>query len=249
MIRSTTVSALLLSLVAVTAHAAGPDAGLAKIDVSSLAVSKALSETLARDGVARIEVTLDLTKKRTAAELEHPVADTDVHPAVFDIAMMAARGPMQLDPAGDFHLLRIAATTPAVNKILGMKEVVAVRLDDAPVAETKSAKASSCSGSTSTSVCLGHETSEVTAKYGGVTGKVASEGWDAAVFWAYSPDNWEILVKNLDGCSINGHGWLFAAAAGTQTYSVKLRRFGFIDLGWHTATNAPIVNTSLYECQ
>jgi penicillin amidase len=35
----------------------------------------------------------------------------------------------------------------------------------------------------------------------------------------FSPHNWELLVKVLDGCSINGHYWVFAGAA--------------TDLGWN----------------
>ncbi|MEM1182674.1 MAG: penicillin acylase family protein [Acidobacteriota bacterium] len=37
-------------------------------------------------------------------------------------------------------------------------------------------------------------------------------------FYFASPDNWEMLVKVLDGCAINGRHWVFAAAAS--------------DLGW-----------------
>jgi len=32
-------------------------------------------------------------------------------------------------------------------------------------------------------------------------------------FWFFSPDNPELLVKILDGCSVNGAKWLFASAA------------------------------------
>src|SRR5262249_20222140 len=31
-------------------------------------------------------------------------------------------------------------------------------------------------------------------------------------FWFFSPDNPELLVKILDGCSVNGAKWLFASA-------------------------------------
>ena len=29
----------------------------------------------------------------------------------------------------------------------------------------------------------------------------------------FDPENWEILVKVLDGCALNGHWWVFASAA------------------------------------
>ena len=44
---------------------------------------------------------------------------------------------------------------------------------------------------------------------------------DSGLFWFFGPDNWEMLVKVLDGCGINGHFWVFAAA--TTDVEVTLR--------------------------
>lgn len=35
---------------------------------------------------------------------------------------------------------------------------------------------------------------------------------ESGLFWFFDRDNWEILVKVLDGCSTNGHFWVFGAA-------------------------------------
>jgi hypothetical protein len=35
----------------------------------------------------------------------------------------------------------------------------------------------------------------------------------AGVMWFFEPANWELLVKVIDGCSLNGHRWLFVTAA------------------------------------
>ena len=35
---------------------------------------------------------------------------------------------------------------------------------------------------------------------------------DSGLFWFFAPDNWEMLVKVLDGCSLNDRYWVFAAA-------------------------------------
>ncbi|REJ84228.1 MAG: hypothetical protein DWQ30_05675 [Acidobacteria bacterium] len=36
---------------------------------------------------------------------------------------------------------------------------------------------------------------------------------DSGLFTFFDPDNWEVMAKVLDGCSINGHYWVFLAAA------------------------------------
>ena len=45
---------------------------------------------------------------------------------------------------------------------------------------------------------------------------------DSGLFYFYGPDNWEVLVKILDGCGENGNGhtWVFAAAATTLGYTI-----------------------------
>ncbi len=36
---------------------------------------------------------------------------------------------------------------------------------------------------------------------------------DSGVFWFFEPSNWEVLMKVLDGCAVNGHRWVFASSA------------------------------------
>ena len=35
---------------------------------------------------------------------------------------------------------------------------------------------------------------------------------DSGLFWFFGPDNWELMVKVLDGCALNGRYWVFSAA-------------------------------------
>jgi hypothetical protein len=41
---------------------------------------------------------------------------------------------------------------------------------------------------------------------------------DSGLFWFVSPDNLEILVKVLDGCSGNGRRWVFVGPATNSQY-------------------------------
>ncbi len=53
--------------------------------------------------------------------------------------------------------------------------------------------------------------------------RVAAAGTDdSGLFWFFDPDNWEILVKVLDGCSANGHFWVFGAATTDLGYRITV---------------------------
>ena len=40
--------------------------------------------------------------------------------------------------------------------------------------------------------------------------------------WVFSANNWEMLIKVLDGCAINDHYWVFAAATTTVEYTLTV---------------------------
>ena len=41
---------------------------------------------------------------------------------------------------------------------------------------------------------------------------------DSGLLWFFAPDNWELMVKVLDGCALNGHYWVYAAGTTTVHY-------------------------------
>ncbi len=44
----------------------------------------------------------------------------------------------------------------------------------------------------------------------------------SGVMWFFSPANWELLIKVLDGCGVNGHYWVFGAAATNVQYTIQV---------------------------
>ncbi len=42
--------------------------------------------------------------------------------------------------------------------------------------------------------------------------KLVTQSEDSAVLWFFDPDNWEVLIKVLDGCDYNSRYWVFFAA-------------------------------------
>lgn len=49
---------------------------------------------------------------------------------------------------------------------------------------------------------------------------------DSALYYFFSPENWELMVKVLDGCALNGHFWVFGAASTDVGYTIRIDRRG-----------------------
>jgi hypothetical protein len=45
---------------------------------------------------------------------------------------------------------------------------------------------------------------------------------DSGLLWFFSPDNWELLLKVLNGCAIDGSYWVFLAATSNVGYEVSV---------------------------
>ena len=45
---------------------------------------------------------------------------------------------------------------------------------------------------------------------------------DSGLFWFFSADNMELLIKVLDGCGFNSHYWVFFAATTDQEFTVTV---------------------------
>ena len=45
---------------------------------------------------------------------------------------------------------------------------------------------------------------------------------DSGLFWFHDAENWEVLVKVLDGCALNGADWVFVASATTLGFDVEV---------------------------
>lgn len=87
--------------------------------------------------------------------------------------------------------------------------------------------AGSCAPDAET-LCLQDERYRVTVERRGAggaagNGQVVPAGTnDSGLFRFFDADNWEILVKVLDGCEFNGHAWVFAAASTNLGYAIRV---------------------------
>jgi predicted esterase len=59
------------------------------------------------------------------------------------------------------------------------------------------------------------------------SGRVVPTTSDASgLFWFFASSNWELMVKVLDGCGVNGHRWVFSAATTNVAYELTVHDTG-----------------------
>jgi len=54
---------------------------------------------------------------------------------------------------------------------------------------------------------------------------VPGYGDESGLFWFFNADNWELMVKTLDGCAINNRKWVFTSATTNVEYDVTVFDF------------------------
>ena len=77
-------------------------------------------------------------------------------------------------------------------------------------------------------ICLAQGHFEVEVEWHDFSGRrgagrvVRTSSEHTGLFWFFQRDNWEIHVKVLDGCAINGHFWVFAGATTDVGYTLRV---------------------------
>ncbi len=132
--------------------------------------------------------------------------------AITDTSSLSCAGPSSRGEPQLAHLLQPAGHVPP-------------RVDLAR--HTHSAGAPAC-GSDTSRLCLGAGRFQLSVTYrdfSGSTGsaRVVSVGSaDSGLFYFFDAANWEMLVKVLDGCGVNGHHWVLAAATTDVEYTLRV---------------------------
>jgi hypothetical protein len=86
-----------------------------------------------------------------------------------------------------------------------------------------------CSVSTTTQLCL-QDRFLVSATFRTATPPGASDGTahvavagdNSGIFWFFSSDNWEVMVKAINGCALNSRYWIYSAATTDRFYRMEV---------------------------
>ncbi|MXX74252.1 MAG: PKD domain-containing protein [Holophagales bacterium] len=87
--------------------------------------------------------------------------------------------------------------------------------------------AGTCEASTET-LCLRDSRFTITVDWwradgtGGAGGVVHEGTNDSGLFRFFEDDNWEVLIKVLDGCPANGHVWVYGASSTNLGYKIQV---------------------------
>ncbi len=54
------------------------------------------------------------------------------------------------------------------------------------------------------------------------TPRWSSRTTGSGLFWFFSPNNWEIMVKAINGCGLNNRYWIFSAATTNVFYRMEV---------------------------
>jgi len=110
----------------------------------------------------------------------------------------------------------------AVDVAIAVGTVMEIPTDIAP---NQGSVASAPGGGNAIALHGGRFTVEVDWRnFEGATGvaKLVSKSDDSMVLYFFDADNWEFLLKVLDGCDFNGHYWVFAAATTNVEYTITV---------------------------
>jgi Concanavalin A-like lectin/glucanases superfamily len=92
------------------------------------------------------------------------------------------------------------------------------------------ATSANCGSNTATTLCL-NDFFRITARFRtGASGTAESQANVATacnndgsgLFWFFNADNWEVMVKSINGCGLNNRHWLFSAATTNVFYRMEV---------------------------
>jgi hypothetical protein len=120
-----------------------------------------------------------------------------------------------------------ATVRVAVAANIGAERVGTATIADSTFTVTQQAATGACVEDGDT-VCLQDNRFKVEVMWQDFQGRT---GWahsapvsstDSALLWFFESQNWEMLVKVVNGCGVNGHYWFFSAAATNVSYHIEV---------------------------
>lgn len=184
---------------------------------------------------------------------DHPARGTDVGPLLFDLVMMSESPEPRLEDFGYVQALTTRMRTGAIAALIDNPYVLAIdraRSADLAPAESPNQLREASHGCTPSAfaACLQGGRFRVSATHGGSSSRVAATSSASAAFWTFASANWEIVTKVLNGCSANGHFWVFAAGATSISFDLLVEDTSQHLLSLYSSAPCPLTDTTAFPC-
>ncbi len=85
-----------------------------------------------------------------------------------------------------------------------------------------------CDSADAANLCLHNDRFKVDVQWRDFEGhsgsgqRVGFNSEESGLFWFFNSDNWEVLVKVIDGCHFNDHFWVFSAATTNVEFAMRV---------------------------
>ncbi len=164
-------------------------------------------------------------------------ADTDVGGGVVNVLTLNNDGPC-LDAPTPFDLSALVGPLPAGSYDLNVHLADALALPVVPTLTLLGERSFEVQGPPATVASLFGGRFQVEVIFSNQQGEpgngrvmeqalpkakeLAASAGESALFWFFSPDNTEMVVKVLDGCPVNNRYWVFASAATDLEFTITV---------------------------
>ncbi|MEM8929764.1 MAG: fibronectin type III domain-containing protein [Acidobacteriota bacterium] len=165
--------------------------------------------------------TLVVTDSETGTTAVYTNAAGDPAPAVIDVGALPVCAGMATTPSDPVSESEVRHRSPTVI------DAASSELSSALSAAGKARVATkeSC-GSGDDLLCLNGDRFQVEVDFRSADtsgrGQAVPVAADSGLFWFFSADNWEMLVKVLDACGVNQRFWVFSAATTDVEYTLRV---------------------------
>jgi hypothetical protein len=179
----------------------------------------------------------------------HPAWTTDVDPLTYELVASAEPGGSEYEDHGFLKTFTATFSQRAILGLLNNPYVVDLMRAD-PAGEEPSSIIAASHGCTSSSTvaCVQSNRFSIQVTHRGLSGRVAAVSSQSATFWTGGSANWEVLAKVLNGCSINGHYWVFGAGATSHSYSITVEDTLNDLLVFFGGSPCPLTNITAFPC-
>ncbi|HXO19725.1 MAG TPA: hypothetical protein VOA87_07340 [Thermoanaerobaculia bacterium] len=178
-------------------------------------------------------------------KLSQPPGKTQVSPVVLELAQAMLPGKLSLLNHMFLEALQGTVDARVVSSLLHNPHVLSIDVDNTALPEREEVTLVTRSSCVPSSIVACVQGGRYSIQITFPSAAIATSSSESAVFWFYSPTNWEVVAKVLNGCAINNHFWVFSAGATSSAYTLIIKDYVTGRSAAYNGAFCPITDTGL----